>query len=155
MPASGWPDKMRNVRSGSGPVVDCADPYGVEVFHEPITDHLVLGEGGPQRVGPNVDHLGVWGPVIGSPIHGGAFHWERLEIGPSRRSDGTIVGAAYTVDVPTALRVDFEAGAVWFVAAIPQFPQMHRVFIPGDEIMVVFAADRMRDMGFDDPAFLQ
>jgi len=27
-------------------------PYGVEVFHEPIELHLVLGEDGPERVGP-------------------------------------------------------------------------------------------------------
>ncbi|MCA2217659.1 hypothetical protein [Jidongwangia harbinensis] len=130
-------------------------PYGVEVFHDPITDHLVLGEDGPQRVGPSDDPPGVWAPYLGSTIRGGAFHWERFEIGPSRRADGIIVGAAYTVDVPTALRVDVPAGAVWFVAAIPQFPQMQRVFVPGDEIMVVFAADKMREMGFNDPAFLQ
>jgi hypothetical protein len=130
-------------------------PYGVEVFHDPITDHLVLGEGGPQRVGPDQDHPEVWAPYLGSPIQGGTFHGETLEIGPSRRSDGTIVGAAYTVDLPTALRVDFPAGAMWFVAAIPQFPHMHRVSIPGDEIMVVFAPGRMREMGFNDPAFLR
>jgi hypothetical protein len=57
------------------------------------------------------------------------------------------------VDVPIALRLDFETGAVWFVAAIPQFPEMQRAFIPGDEIMVVFSADKIRDMGFDDPEF--
>jgi hypothetical protein len=28
-------------------------PYGVEVFHEPIEAHLVRGEAGPERVGPN------------------------------------------------------------------------------------------------------
>jgi hypothetical protein len=32
---------------------------------------------------------------------------------------------------------------------------MKRVFIPGDEITVVFSHEKMRDMGFDDPAFLQ
>jgi hypothetical protein len=130
-------------------------PYGVEVFHEPITDHLVLGEGGPQRVGPDAGVPGVWAPYLGSSIHGGAFHWERLEIGPAQRADGTIVSPAYTVDVPIAIRLDFLTGAVWFVAAMPQFPEMRRVFIPGDEIMVVFSPDKMRDMGFDDPAFLR
>jgi hypothetical protein len=58
------------------------------------------------------------------------------------------------VDVPTALRLDFDAGAVWFVAAIPQPPNMHRVFLPGEEIMVVFAREKMRDMGFEDLEFL-
>jgi hypothetical protein len=67
-------------------------PYGVEVFHESITDHLVLGEGGPQRIGPDASHPGVWAPYLGSSIHCGVFHWERLEIGPAERADGTVVG---------------------------------------------------------------
>ena len=41
-----------------------------------------------------------------------------------------------------------------FVAAIPQPPNMHRVFLPGDEIMVVFAREKMRDMGYEDQEFL-
>jgi hypothetical protein len=145
--------------TGQGPVTvtwtGTFYPYGVEVFHEPITDHLVLHEDGPQRVGPDSCRPGVWAPYLGTPVCGGGFHWERLEIGPGQRSDGTIVSPPYTVDVPTALRLDFPAGAVWFVAGIPQFPDTRRVFIPGDEIVVVFSAGRMRDMGFDDPAFLR
>lgn len=30
---------------------------------------------------------------------------------------------------------------------------MNGVYIPGDEIMVVFAAEKIRDMGYDDPRF--
>jgi hypothetical protein len=130
-------------------------PYGVEVFHEPIEDHLVLGEGGPQRVGPGADGTSSWAQRLGSLIRGIASHWERLEIGPSRRADGSIAGPAYSVDLPVALRLDFAVGAVWFVAGIPQSPDMRRVFIPGDEIMIVFSREKMRDMGFDDPAFLR
>jgi hypothetical protein len=70
-------------------------------------------------------------------------------------ADGSIAGPAYSVDLPVALRLDFAAAAVWFVAGIPQLPDMRRVFIPGDEVMVVFSREKMRDMGFDDPAFLQ
>jgi len=40
------------------------------------------------------------------------------------------------------------------VAGIPQAPQMREVFVPGDEIMVVFAADRMRQIGFPDSEFV-
>jgi hypothetical protein len=130
-------------------------PYGVEVFHEPIEHHLVLGEAGPQRVGPDGDGTSSWGLCLGSLIRGTACHWERLEIGPGRWADGSIAGPAYSVDLPVALRLDFDAAAVWFVAGIPQPPDMRRVFIPGDEIMVVFSCEKMRDMGFDDPAFLQ
>jgi hypothetical protein len=156
-----WHHAVMGVQLGTdqGPVTvtwtDTFYPYGVEVFHDPIEESLVLGEDGPQRVGPDTAHPGVWAPYLGSPMRGGAFHWERLQMGPSQRADGTIVGAWYTVDVPIALRLDFPTGAVWFAAAIPQFPEMRRTFIPGDEIMVVFSADKMRDIGFDDPAFLR
>jgi hypothetical protein len=130
-------------------------PYGVEVFHEPIEDYLVLGESGPERIGPHVDGTSPWAPLLGTTIRGTACHWERLQIGPSRRPDGSIATPANSVDVPVALRLDFTAAAVWFVAGIPQLPDPRRVFIPGDEIMVVFSGEKMRDMGFDDPAFLQ
>ena len=129
-------------------------PYGIEVFHEPIEHHLVLGESGPQRIGPDVDGRSPWAPLLGTVIRGTACHWERLQIGPSRRTDGSIAAPAYSVDVPVAVRLDFAAGAVWFVAGMPQLPDPRRVFIPGDEIMVVFSGEKMRDMGFDDPAFL-
>jgi hypothetical protein len=40
-------------------------------------------------------------------------------------------------------------------AGIPQLPDPRRVFVTGDEIMVFFSGEKMRDMGFDDPAFLR
>jgi hypothetical protein len=130
-------------------------PYGVEVFHDPIEEHLVLGEGGPARVGPDAAGAGRWAQRQGTLIRDTASHWERLEVGPSRRADGSIIGPAYSVELPTAFRIDFDTEPVWFIAAIPQPPEMQSVFIPGDEIMVVFSAEKMRDMGFDDPAFLR
>ena len=79
-------------------------------------------------------------------------------VGPTRArpgplSSGEVVERARAVDLPTALRLDFDAGSVWFAAAIPQAPSMEDVFIPGDEIMVVFSASKIRAMGYDDPAF--
>lgn len=53
-----------------------------------------------------------------------------------------------------ALRIDFAAGPVWMVAGIPREPELQAVFVPGDEIMVVFTADRMRQIGFPDSGFL-
>jgi hypothetical protein len=117
--------------------------------------HLVPGELGPERAGPDVDGRSPWAALLGSMIRGTARHWERLQIGPSRRADGSVAAPAYSVDVPVALRLDFAAGAVWFAAGIPQLPDPRRVFIPGDEIMFVFSGEKMRDMGFDDPASLQ
>lgn len=130
-------------------------PYGVEVFHDPIDHHLMLGEDGPQRIGPYVDDSGPWAARLDSVILGATCHWERFQIGPSRWPDGSIAGPAYSVDVPIALRLDFTAGPVWFVAAIPQLPDPRRVFIPGDKIMVVFSPQKMHDMGFDELEFLQ
>ncbi|WP_167369665.1 hypothetical protein [Amycolatopsis orientalis] len=54
-----------------------------------------------------------------------------------------------------AVRVDFAAGAVWFAAAMPEPPESQRVFVGGDEIMVVFSHEKMRDRGFGDSALLR
>lgn len=122
-------------------------PYGVEVFHDPIEDHLALAEDGPQRIGPDIGSGSPWDRYLETPIHGTATHWARLEAGPARRSGGGVA-------VPTAVRLDFAAGAVWFVAAIPEPPRWERVFVGGDEIMVVFSGEKMREIGFDDAEFV-
>lgn len=123
-------------------------PYGVEVFDDPIERHLVLGEGGPERIGPDGDSR--WAPFLDSPVRSARTWWDRLELGPVTLAPGEVVEPARAVDVPTALRLDFDAGPVWLVAAIPQPPSMDGVFIPGDEIMVVFEADKIRGMGYND-----
>ena len=124
-------------------------PYGVEVFFHPIARYLLLGDEGPQRVGP--DRLGPWAPLLCSPIVDAVTCWDRLDFGSQTQADGLVVSPARSVDLPTALRVDFEAGSAWFVAAVPQPPAMESVFIPGDEIMAVFSADKMRSLGYLDP----
>lgn len=127
-------------------------PYGVEVFDDQIERHLVLGETGPQRIGPDPDSR--WADYLDSPVKRAMTWWDRLELGPATLlSTGEIVEPARAVDLPTAVRLDFEAGPVWFVAAIPQAPSMVDVFIPGDEIMVVFTTDKIREMGYSDPSF--
>ena len=40
------------------------------------------------------------------------------------------------------------------VAGLPAEPGRQEVFIGGDEIMVVFTAERMRRIGFPDTSFL-
>ena len=35
-----------------------------------------------------------------------------------------------------------------------QWPSMEDVFVPGDEIMVVFSAEKLRSSGFKDPSFV-
>ncbi|GHG32078.1 MULTISPECIES: hypothetical protein [Amycolatopsis] len=126
--------------------------YGVEVFDGPIEDHLALGDEGPERIGPGPASR--WDRYLRAPIRGAAAYWERLEFGPGRRTDGSVI-PAHAVDVPMAVRLDFAAGAVWFVAAIPDPPDGQRVFVGGDEIMVVFSPEKMREMGFGDTAFGQ
>jgi hypothetical protein len=46
------------------------------------------------------------------------------------------------------IQLDFDSGSVWTIAAIPQEPEMREVFVPGDEIMVVFGEDELRQFGF-------
>ena len=121
-------------------------PYGVEVFLDPIEAHLRLGDGGPARVGP--DSSSRWSGYLGTPIRRAEVSWDHLELGPARLSDGSVVEPASAADVPTVLRLDFDAGSVWLVAAIPQLPDVSRVFSPGDEIMVVFARETMTEIGF-------
>ena len=48
--------------------------------------------------------------------------------------------------MPIALRLDFAAGPVWFIAAIPQ--EDGALFIPGDEIVVAFTTETMLRFGF-------
>lgn len=127
-------------------------PYGVELFDDPIERHLVLGESGPERIGPDGDSR--WASFLDGPVLKVMTWWDHLQLGPATLlSTGEVVEPTRAVDVPTAIRLDFEAGPVWFVAAIPQGPSMEDVFIPGDEIMVVFAAQKIRDMGYDDLGF--
>ncbi|MEV8511261.1 hypothetical protein [Dactylosporangium sp. NPDC051484] len=37
----------------------------------------------------------------------------------------------------------------------PQFQEPDDVFIPGDEIVIVFAASKMRQMGYVDPTLAE
>jgi hypothetical protein len=127
-------------------------PYGVEVFAEPIERHLVLGEDGPERIGP--DGISRWTGILDTPVLRTTTSWERIELGPATLASGEVVEPARVVEIPTALRLDFSAGPVWFAAASPQYPSMERVFTAGDEIMIVFSAAKMRDMGYDDPSFV-
>lgn len=111
-------------------------PYGVEVFHGPITDEIGLSEEGPERVGPDPADPGPWAGRLNSPVRDTTVHWERMET----RSE--------VVDLPWAFRLDFDAGPVWFLAAMPQFPDTRRMFVPADEIVVVFSRETLREFGF-------
>jgi len=126
-------------------------PYGVEVFLSPAAEHLTLGEGGPESW-PASDSTR-WRPLLGRPIRQVSTHWERLSLGPATLSSGEIVSPAREVELPVAIRLDLDSTPVWLIAAIPQWPEMREVFIPGDEIMIVFTSKRMREIGFPDTSF--
>jgi hypothetical protein len=125
-------------------------PYGVEVFHTPMSEHIG-GECGPASW--DVSRSDRWRERLGSPVANVETFWERLTVGPGYRRNVQI-SDAYEVDVPVALRIDFAAGPAWMVAGIPKYPGMREVFVPGDEIMVVFTVERMRQIGFPDSEFL-
>lgn len=125
--------------------------YGVEVFHSPMTDHLVMSEDGPESWAAGGARQ--WHGRLGAPVVGVQTFWEHITVGPPY-VQGVRVGDPYEVDVPIALRIDFAAGPVWMVAGIPQAPGMREVFFGGDEIMVVFTASQMLQIGFPDSVFL-
>ncbi len=128
-------------------------PYGVEVFPEPISRHLLLRPQGPEGW-PVGDHP-FWQSRVGSPIRGTATFWEVIEVGPGHRlGDGARISEPQTYSVPVALRLDFDNGPVWMVAGIPQWPDVEKVFVAGDEVMLVFPADRMLQIGFPNTGFL-
>jgi hypothetical protein len=101
----------------------------------------------------HADHIILMRPRLKSPVRSVDTFWERVTIGLTCAC-GVQVADASEVDVPVALRRDFAVGPVWMVAGIPQAPAMRELFIPGDEIMVVFTSDRMRQLGFPDSKFL-
>lgn len=119
-------------------------PYGVEAFRKPIEQFFMAGDEGPLRVGPTGPSA--WDQFLGHRITGAATNWGTIGFGPATR-DGRVVEPARDVELPTAIRLDFDAGSVWFVAAISQWPEMDEVFIPGDEIIVVFSRETLRSMG--------
>lgn len=126
-------------------------PYGVEVLHMPMSQHIVTGADNCQSW--DASGSGQWRGRAGSPVAGVQTFWERLTIGPGYVR-GVRAAEPREVDVPVAVRIDFAAGPVWMVAGIPQAPSMQEVFVPGDEIMVVFTAGRMRQIGFPGSEFL-
>jgi hypothetical protein len=126
-------------------------PYGVEVFRTPMSGHIIAGDEGPGSW--DASESDRWRGRLSSPVADIRTSWERFSIGPGYVRD---VRAAEPceVDVPVALRVDFAAGSAWMVAALPQAPEMREAFVPGDEIMIIFTAERMRQIGFPDSEFL-
>jgi hypothetical protein len=127
-------------------------PYGVEVFREPLATYLVEAPDGPEvwAVGDHPE----WQERMRPPISAASLFWDRLEVGPAYSAhDGERLSDAYGVDVPVALRLEFAAGPVWFVAAIPELPEPDKAFVGGDEIMVVFTPAKLRRLGFPDGEF--
>lgn len=123
--------------------------YGVEVFHQPISDHLVLGPEGPE--GWEVGAAARWRGLIGTTIRAATTLWAPLEVGPATLADGTVVGGSESYEVPVALRLDFLTAPVWMIAAMPTSLDPERFSFLADELVVVFTADRMRSLGFSDP----
>ncbi|SDS12754.1 hypothetical protein [Jiangella sp. DSM 45060] len=124
-------------------------PYGVEIFDEPMSKLVVRGDDGPRSL--RVTDHPAWRSRADQPVLAAGAFWERLELGPARYADGSIAGPARAVEVPVALRLDFAAGPLWFVGGNPS--ERGEVFIPGDEIMVVFTPEVMLRIGFPAGAF--
>lgn len=125
--------------------------YGVKVFDGQMADRLDVSASGSESWAAGWSDR--WLDMLRCPVSGVQTHWERFSIGPAYRGD-VRVSDPYEVDVPVALRIDFAAGSVWMIAGIPPEPGRQEIFIGGDEIMLVFSAERMRQFGFPDTSFL-
>ena len=151
-----WAVMGVELTTDQGPVTvtwtDTFHEYGVEVFPEPISRRLNRDENGIE--GWSVRDHPLWLARSGCPIRAASTFWETIHIGPGRDGDGVIVSEPETFDVPIALRLDFDAGPVWMVAAAPTWPDLDKVFVPSDEIMVIFSAERMRRIGFPETGFI-
>jgi hypothetical protein len=114
--------------------------YGVEFFLEPIENRLWLGEEGPEQWNASDDPA--WVKKVDSPIRAASAFWDDASVGEQR------------LRVPFAVRLDFDEGPVWMVAASPHWPEPDPVFVGGDDIMVIFSTARMRSVGFPDAEFI-
>lgn len=135
-----------------GPVTvtwdDTFYPYGAELWLHAFTKDAVDADDGPD--GWAVETHPHWQPRLGSPVREASAEWVRWEVGPGYRG-GVRVSEPESHDAPVGLRLDFDAGPVWLIAAIPDGPHLEKPFVGGDEILVVFDVDRLRRIGFDGP----
>lgn len=109
---------------------------GVEFGTDRGPVSLVAGEHWDVSSAPPGDTL------LRSPIRSASTYWETFTIEGAGSNRPSVFG------MPLGIQLDFDAGMAWAIAAIPQDPDMREVFVPGDEIMVVFTGDRMRQFGF-------
>ncbi|MEV8374114.1 hypothetical protein AB0P21_15335 [Kribbella sp. NPDC056861] len=145
----------------SGPAsitwTDTFEPYGLEVFRAPLAITFVSQDYSHVDTWDAGNHP-EWRGRIGASISAASLSWLHVETGPACRvSDGVQVRDGYEVDMPVGLRLDFgAAGArpVWFVAAVPNIDEPDEAQVGWDEIMVVFAADKLRRLNFTDQPFL-
>jgi hypothetical protein len=121
-------------------------PYGVEVFPEPGSAHHRRGAGGAEDW--TVTAHPRWRGRVGTTIRAASTYWDRVETGPACVA-GVRVSDPKEYDVPFALRLDFDAGPVWLMTAMPEWPEMERIRLGGDEIVVVFTPERLRAIGLD------
>jgi hypothetical protein len=112
-----------------------------------FSEGVVGGDGGPDSWA--VETHPHWQSRLGSPVREASVEWLRWEVGPGCRGDGVRVSEPESHDVPVGLRLDFDAGPVWLIAAIPDGPHLEKPFVGGDEILVVFDAVLLRRIGFD------
>jgi hypothetical protein len=87
-----------------------------------------------------------WAIAREAPVRTASVRWESF-----KREEPRPTGEP-PYDVPVGLRLGFDLGVIWMIPFVPMSPDMSRVFIPGDELMVVFDPARLREIGFADDA---
>lgn len=134
------------------------DAYGVEPFESPMTEQLLFGPEGPE--GWTVTDHPVWQERVDSPVQGVSVAWESRTYTPLKevwnreaKKYEHFPEASYSREAPVALRLDWETGPLWIVAALVQDATVDRAFLGGDELIVVLSADVMDRLGLSEAQF--
>jgi hypothetical protein len=115
------------------------DHYGLEVFREPMTAHLIgIGEpAGPAAI-EVTDHPR-WSSLIGRKLTRIDILWGE--------------GPAGSIRVPHAIRLGARERAVWIAAGRPvDWPPGEAYYLGTDDVMVAFTAECAAKMGLPAPA---
>jgi hypothetical protein len=112
---------------------------GVEPFLCPAAELL-----SKECVRHDVTTVERWNIAREGPIRAASIHWERF------RPENPWPSTASPYDVPVGFRLDFDSGSLWMVPVVPMSLGRSDVFIPGDELMVIFEPVRLREIGFSD-----
>ncbi|MFF4779285.1 hypothetical protein ACFY05_41360 [Microtetraspora fusca] len=110
------------------------DHYGLELFPEPMTDHLLgIGEPGGSAQVDVTDHVR-WSTLVGGKLTSVDIAWAE--------------GPKHGIRVPDAIRLCSRERAVWIAVGRPaDYPPGAAYYLGTDDVMVVFTTEFAAKVG--------